>query len=355
MSDYTTEPLLLGWDIGGAHLKAAWLDADGHPRQIYQQPCPLWRGTDTLMSAMNAIKARLPDHTCHHALTMTGELVDGFDNRYQGVTAIVQAFQSCWPGHKVLVYAGQRGWLAPEHITADNALAIASANWLATAQMLAQTRQHGVLLDIGSTTTDIIPFDSGVVTVEGYTDADRLRLRELVYTGVTRTPVMAVTQEVLFKGATTYLMAELFANMADVYRLLEQLPAHADQAETCDGKAKTQAASAARLLRMLGQDYHADLLPAACALAQDLKNRQMAQLSTALRQVISRPALTSPPTLYGAGVGRFLAHELADAQGLCFIDVDRLWRIPASPFTPADCAPALAVVTLALPELLEQP
>ena len=40
----------LGWDIGGAHLKAVLLNADGELLGTLQVACPLWRGLDNLSS-----------------------------------------------------------------------------------------------------------------------------------------------------------------------------------------------------------------------------------------------------------------------------------------------------------------
>ncbi len=344
-----TERITLGWDIGGAHLKAAWLDAGGRPQQIYQQPCPLWRGTSVLTEAITAIQALLPRAEWQHALTMTGELVDGFSDRNQGVQAILQAFQRSWPGQQVWIFGGRRGWLLPDRVDAEAALDVASANWLATAHYLAQTEQDGIVLDIGSTTTDIIPFQKGEVTVNGFTDDQRLRCQELVYTGVVRTPVMALTRETVFAGETSYVMAELFANMADVYRLLALLPDQADQFETCDGGDKTSTASAVRLLRMLGLDYRPDLASAANNFAIDLKNRQKHQIRMALLKVLSRQAFTRNPTLIGAGVGRFLARELALEMALPYHDFMSFWPESAAiGLHPADCAPAVAVAALAV-------
>jgi uncharacterized hydantoinase/oxoprolinase family protein len=71
----------IGWDVGGAHLKAVIINNDGKIIAVYQQPCPLWKGLDQLRNAVNTVLSGLPDQIYHHAITMTGELVDLFDNR----------------------------------------------------------------------------------------------------------------------------------------------------------------------------------------------------------------------------------------------------------------------------------
>src|SRR5215510_4583983 len=160
-------------------------------------------------------------------------------------------------GNDLRVYAGQLGFVASP---GEYWQAVASANWHASASFVATRRAQAVLIDIGSTTTDIVPIRGGRVDAAGYTDDERLVSEELVYTGATRTPVMAVAESVPFGGQRQRLMAEHFATMADVHRLTGELPADADQLPTADGRGKSPEDSARRLARMLGRDLQsADL------------------------------------------------------------------------------------------------
>ena len=79
-------------------------------------------------------------------------------------------------------------------------------------------------MDVGTTTTDLIPIRAGAVAARGATDAERLTESELLYTGVVRTPVMAVAQTAPFSGRMQGIAAERFATMADVWRLTGDLP-----------------------------------------------------------------------------------------------------------------------------------
>ena len=71
---------------------------------------------------------------------------------------------------------------------------------------------------------------------------------ELLYTGVVRTPVMAVAQTAPFSGRMQRIAAERFATMADVWRLTGDLPGDADPYPTADqrGKSATRERGAAR-------------------------------------------------------------------------------------------------------------
>jgi probable H4MPT-linked C1 transfer pathway protein len=339
----------LGWDIGGAHLKAAVLNADRKLLASYQQPCPLWQGLEKLQQAVAAILAQLPERSYRHAMTMTGELVDLFDNRNEGVAQILQTMQALLPDSELWVYAGKDGLLPMGQIGQPHYAAIASANWLATASVAAQRCTNGLLVDIGSTTTDVLLFKNAQVLAEGYSDYERLVSRELVYTGIIRTPVMAVAQSVQDDDQDVPLMAEYFATMADIYRLTGELNEAHDQAATADGGAKTVHASAKRLARMLGCDFYPQELPRWQDIAENLRLQQLQMIEAACVQQLSRTGLPKNTAIIGAGVGRFLLKKLALHLRYPYQDFADLFEQGAlmdESLSAADCAPAVAVAWL---------
>src|SRR5205085_9641245 len=154
---------------------------------------------------------------------------------------------------EVRIYAGKAGFRPPEE-AAKTPIEVASANWHASARLVGRHIPEALLVDIGSTTADLIPIAAGEPAALGYTDAERLETGELVYTGAVRTPVMALAERVPFRGRLVALMAESFATTADVYRLLDALPPDADQQEAADGRGKSTAETETRLARMVGRD-----------------------------------------------------------------------------------------------------
>jgi probable H4MPT-linked C1 transfer pathway protein len=223
---------MIGWDIGGAHIKAALMNNQGEITAIIQKPCPLWQGIERLKFAVNIIMRELSPAAFRHAVTMTGELVDLFENRDDGVKKIIDTLNELLPSAEILIYAGKLGFVDSERVSREHYEAIASANWLASASYAAQQVDNGLFIDIGSTTTDILLLDKGHVFAEGYTDYQRLISQELVYTGIVRTAVMAVAQSVQDDGRDVGLMAEYFATMADVYRVTGEINEWHDQTET---------------------------------------------------------------------------------------------------------------------------
>ena len=174
-----------GWDIGGAHLKIAKLSDDGNILKVRQIVCPLWLGVGELSRAVALLDFDIDGEDAVHAVTMTGELCDVFENRSAGVKQIVE----CLLPHlnasaTIRIYGGYDGWLSPEQAAGRYTLSVASANWLALGAFTAEIIGDGVLVDVGSTTTDISPIINAQVQCAGKNDASRLACEELVYTGV---------------------------------------------------------------------------------------------------------------------------------------------------------------------------
>ena len=336
--------VVLGWDIGGAHLKVAAIDRNDRVVRVAQLPCPLWQGMKNLDRAISSALAQMPD-AGGHAVTMTGELTDLFRNRSEGVKAILTSFARQVTARRTLVYAGRDGFLSPAN-AARRTDAVASANWAASAQLVASRLPDALFLDIGSTTTDIVPIRDGMLDVRGFSDAERLACEELVYTGIVRTPVMALANRILFDGQWIPAMAEYFATTADVYRLTGELPRGADQMPAADNGGKTVRDSARRLARMIGRDVESAPIGKWKQCARDLAVLQLVQIRHAIKRVLSRTVDDSP--LVGAGTGRFLAKKLASDLGRPYRDFNSLIEAaPAAGTWASSCAPAVAVALLA--------
>ena len=344
--------LQCGWDVGGAHVKACLLH-DGAPRDIAQWPCPLWQGMAHLEAVFALARARWPaawEHEAGHAATMTGELVDLFADRAEGVVRIAHALaQNLGPSVQLLDAEG--GWRAA-HEAASRWRAVASANWCATARVLSRRLRDAVLVDIGSTTTDIVPLRAGRVEASGTTDAERLATGELVYHGVVRTPLCALAPAVHWRGRPVHVMNEFFATSADVYRLTGELAAAHDQAATADGRGKDAHATRQRLARMIGCDAGDGSPREWLALAREWRQAQVRAIATQLARVCEDAALPEDAPVIAAGCGAFLAEELASRAGRRCIRYAAV-AFPALPQDPslaawADvCAPAVSVALLA--------
>lgn len=337
---------VIGWDVGGANVKLAAVE-DGRVVTVIQIPCPL---ISDRAKFDQAIAAALPltGAPVLHAVTMTGELSDVFNDREQGVAYLVALMQKMTAGQRLIVYGGRAGFLRPEEARL-RPLDVASANWHATAVFAARHLADALLVDVGTTTTDLIPIKGGNAVFRGTNDAERLSEGELLYTGVVRTPVMAVTQIAPFRGRSQHIAAERFATMADVFRLIGDLPEDADPYPTADQRGKSQVESAARLARMLGRDASEAELADWVEVAWHFAECQRAEMEKAARALAARETLEPGAPVIGAGCGRFLAKQLAARLGRAYVDfAEIIDAAPEAREMAARSAPAVAVAMLAI-------
>lgn len=333
----------LGWDLGGANLKLARAE-DGRVVSVAQIPCPPIADPEKFNQALDEALAAGPSEG-RHAVTMTGELSDVFPSRAAGVAYLTGLMQKT-TGADTLFYSLRDGLIGADQVR-DAWQTVASANWHASATLAAKQQEDGLFVDVGTTTTDLIPFKDGSANAVGKTDGERMTEGELIYAGVVRTPVMAIAQEAPFMGRLQGIAGERFATMADVYRLTGELPVDADPYETTDGRGKDLDESATRLARMLGRDADEADFIAWKALAHFLGRRQLDRIEADAKVLIARESLRAEAPVIGAGCGRFVAQHLAKR-------LDRPYRDFAKIIDCADdaremaatCAPAVAVALL---------
>ena len=321
----------LGLDIGGANLKAVHTGGS-----VVRRAFALWRDPAGLAAALQDLCAALPPAD-QIAITMTGELCDCFENKRDGVAAILDAVQAVARATPVRVWGNEGRFLDPD-AARRMPLQTAAANWLALATLVGRFAPSGPALsiDIGSTTTDLVPLLDGKPAPRGRTDPERLRCGELVYTGARRTPLCA-----LINGEVA---AELFATTLDAYLVLGHLPEDANDCNTADGRPATRPAAETRLARMLCADLETSTPDERRRLAERAVGRQRALIRDALDAVLR--TLASPPrTLILAGEGEFLAEQvigpLPELHGAERISLSReLGR----EISAAACAHAVAVL-----------
>jgi probable H4MPT-linked C1 transfer pathway protein len=332
--------VVIGWDIGGAHLKAARVK-HGRVEAVVQAATPLWLGLDSLHAAFDVLSAQL-GHADRHVITMTGELCDAFPSRREGVAGLAAIAANHLSPAAPSLYAGRAGFVELGE-AASHAVDIASANWHASAALLALKLPDALFIDIGSTTTDIIPIVGGQVAAVGYTDAERLAAGELIYTGMTRSFVMSLASRAPFRGAWTPLMNEYFASSADVHRILGDLPDGADKMSTADGREKTVEASRARLARMIGREADEGSDLEWTGLAAWFAETQIRQITDAASLRLSHNDIAAAAPVVAAGVGEGLAAEAARRLRRPCLGFSSLISAPAE---ASHCAPAVAVALL---------
>ena len=206
----------VGWDIGGVNTKVAHvgngtvLSALGRPYEIQRDPRALVPLLREMLAEVGGADG-MP-----HAVTMTAELSQIFRTKREGVRFVLHAVETAFPAASVHVYTVEGKFLSPADAR-ERPLAVAAANWAATARAVAVHHPDALLVDIGTTTTDLVPIVGGKVVALGQTDPERLTSGELVYTGALRTPVEAIASYVPLGDALAGVSAEGFALAGDVH------------------------------------------------------------------------------------------------------------------------------------------
>ena len=194
------------------------------------------------------------------------------------MNAIIKAVRFASGGRRIRVWSTD-GVFLNDNEAKQQPMRVASANWHALATLAGQYAPEGrvILIDVGSTTTDVIPILDGNPVPVGRTDFERLATRELLYTGVRRTPVCAILG---FDGA-----AEFFATMLDVYLILGMISEDPADCDTADGRPATRTHARSRLCRMLGGDAESIAEERVTALAEEMFQQQAGRVAYCVDRV----------------------------------------------------------------------
>ncbi|PKL68476.1 MAG: H4MPT-linked C1 transfer pathway protein [Methanomicrobiales archaeon HGW-Methanomicrobiales-1] len=306
---------MIGIDVGGANLKIV-NEAGAHIHY-----CPLWKNAPITSLLKPYVGA--PDNPA--AVVMSGELADSFSNKQEGISFIVSAVQAAFPHAR---FYGMDGMFHSHAVPQ-----LAAANWLASADFLRQDYPDAVLLDIGSTTADIIPLNH-FNSLRGLTDLLRLQNGYLIYTGMLRGNIATLLSSVLLDGVPTPVSSEFFAASADAHLVLDHISAEQYTCDTPDKKEKTKSASLRRLARIVCADLEEIGEPGAREIAGQFWEKQRNLICDQVRKLA---ADSGARQVIVAGIGAPLF-----AKELGGIDLNR----KLGPV--ADALPAYAVRELAL-------
>jgi probable H4MPT-linked C1 transfer pathway protein len=333
---------VIGWDIGGVNTKVARVEngvvgsALSHPYEIQHDPAAL---APLLRTLAGRVGAAGDDR---HAVTMTAELSQMFRTKREGVAFVLDALAAAFPTSDVRVYAVDGRFLSADDAVAEP-LAIAASNWAATGAVVARDYADAILIDIGTTTTDIIPIVNGRVAAVGATDPARLASGELVYTGALRTPVEAITHRVPLGDATAGVSAESFALIGDIHVWRGDLATSDYSVATPDRRPPSREFAGERIARVVCADREMLDDRALSIIADAVADAQVQLIGNAIRQVRHRCPTTR--TAVVTGLGAFIAERAARLAGL---EVARLADTIGADGSVS--APAAAVALL-----LEQP
>lgn len=288
--------MILGIDIGGANTKVA----SSNGKLIELHYIPLWKNT-RLPEVLKDIAERLKPEKV--GVVITGELADCFPDKETGISYIIGAVNNAFSDAYFFDNNGV--------FTKEKKRELAAANWMASALLVGKEYKDCIFVDIGSTTTDIIPISKGK-PLAGRTDFERLKNDELVYTGILRTNIAAILETVALGGAASRISSELFAITADAYMLLGMISMEEYTCDTPDGAGKTLVDARRRLARVVCADMTEIGEKEIVLIAQQVMEKQVKDIMHALQDVAKRRSLNS---IVACGLGEFLAKKAGEELG----------------------------------------
>jgi hypothetical protein len=312
---------ILGLDIGGANVKAVRLDRDANGEttaNTASAPLEVWRDPSLLAGELISLGRKLDAGACAHAaLTMTAELCDSFTTKREGVNFICGAVHEAFPELAAFALDVTSGkWERLDRVAA-HPLHFAANNWMASALHAAQSHPDALLIDVGSTTTDIIPLVDGRVAAVGRTDTERLDHGELVYCGALRSNPNTLVRTVPVRGSMCRVADERFSLMADVHLLLGNIGDADYTCVTADGRGTTPDAARMRLARLVCADGEMLPMEDVVCMARTVYEAQLHAVTRAALQVLSGlDAARRPGLVLAAGSGAFVAAEAAARMGM---------------------------------------
>jgi probable H4MPT-linked C1 transfer pathway protein len=314
---------VIGWDVGGANTKVAFLHTENgclKELRTAMEFFPVWKNPAKLTELLSKLKGRV---SCDSrldgvGLTMTAELSDAYQTKREGVNNILACAAQVFANLPVFVLSVDVKLLSLGAARSEP-LSVAAANWVATGWLVAQRVKSCVIVDVGSTSTSIIPVVDRSVSALGKTDLEKLMVGELVYTGSLRTNVAATVSAVPLRDGVARVASELFAQSGDVHLILGNISEEEYMTETTDGRGKSRGEAIARLARVVCADMDMLNEEEVVQIAKYVYGRQVEQVAEGLSQVYGRVrSLTTKkvPTMV-TGMGKdFLARVAAQKIGI---------------------------------------
>jgi (4-(4-[2-(gamma-L-glutamylamino)ethyl]phenoxymethyl)furan-2-yl)methanamine synthase len=326
---------VIGLDVGGANTKAVW--RDGGDRRTVSRPFEVWREREALEAVLRQVVAEVaPEPVDAVALTTTAELSDAFRTKREGVGFVLDAAEAALDARQLLALT-TAGELVSVTEARARPLDVAAANWVASALAVAGLHADALMIDVGSTTVDVIPIAAGRVAAVGRTDLDRLLAGELVYTGALRTNLAAIAPRVPVRDCWCPVTSELFAISGDVQLILGHITPSAYTCATPDGRPPSVEYARERVARLVCSDAEQLAAEEIDAIAAFLHAEQVRQIEAAASRVSGR--FEGAPPVVPLGAGAFLAREVAQRLRRTVVE------LPGSA-AERDAAPAAALSEL---------
>lgn len=333
---------IAGFDIGGANTDLAVVDFGENGDIIGVKTdfvyFPMWLKKDELGNALLDLLGEDAEKIDAVGFCMTAELVDAYKTKKEGVIDIANRSREKFD--VPIGFIGLNG-LSSFDETLNKPDDVAAANWIATAKIASKIEDNCIMIDTGSTTTDIIPIKNGSECARGRSDLERLKTGELVYSGILRTNIAALVEKVPLGDDWVRISAELFAVTADVHLILGNITEKEYTCSTPDGTGKSKEECMRRISRIICGDLEMLSQSDIIKIAEYVYDVQIQRIAEALLEVSKREGIDKVIT---TGLGMDIigkkASKLAEIE---FAGMDLL-------LTKEECVVAPAIGTALIME-----
>ncbi|RAP47007.1 MAG: hypothetical protein BZ135_02900 [Methanosphaera sp. rholeuAM6] len=284
---------IIGLDIGGANTDCTIINIKNNEiksMKNYREYFPMWKEKDKLNRCFEKLTRNDADIEVV-CVSMTAELADGYESKKEGVKDISQKVMEYFKEKEVyfVTFEGLKTYSELK----NNYLTAAAANWIGTAEIIKYIEKDCIFMDIGSTTTDIIPIKNKKEIALGHTDLERLSSGELIYTGMLRTNLAAIVHNVPINNKNTRVSSELFSITADIHRILGNITEKEYTCNTPDGNKKDLISCKRRLARLVCADLDTLKDEEIIKLAKHIESEQIKQIFNGLKEVVERSKINT--------------------------------------------------------------
>lgn len=314
---------IAGFDIGGANTDRAVVDFDkkGQIKEIISgfEYLPMWQEKEHLSTTLTDLLGDDKRDIQAVGICMTAELVDAYQTKKEGVLDIARKVQDTF--NLPLGFIGYDGVMDFSQLQ-ENPLHVAAANWVATSRLAGSISPECIMIDTGSTTTDIIPIKEGKQCAKGKSDLQRLGTGELVYSGVLRTNLAALVSKVPLDSNWIRVASELFAISADIHLVLGNISEDDYSCSTPDGTGKTVDDSMRRISRVMCSDMDVLTPQDIRSISEYIYLQQVEDISKALQEVSKRNGISKVVTT-GLGMD-IIGAKASELAGISYVGMDQL-------------------------------
>lgn len=332
----------LGIDIGGAHFKIVGLDEKKSVCFSEYRKCYIWKGLENLRKEIDYTNSLNLQKDASCGITMTAELCDNFKSKKHGAIEISRLCKKL--NFNYSFYTNSQKIFSKN--MQKNYKNVISMNWHSIGRYFLTKFDNLMVVDFGSTTTDFICIKNSKIVNDGLEDFSRLTKKEMLYTGITRTPLFGLQHEISFRKKKYHIVPELFSNTSDIYRINNFIQKDFDIDDEADNGGKRTLESLLRISRSFCIDYEKNKRNLVYGLSKILIDNQVKKINLNINYLLKKKNLKKNTPILFTGIGRkILVKKIKNTSTLKIEKLIKANNIKlknfASHHTPAFCVAQL--------------